>query len=333
MRAVICDSFDGIEALRCVDDAPSPPMAAGGVRIRVHAAGINFADTLMTTGEYQVKPPFPFSPGLEAAGEVIEVAPGVTRAKVGDRVMATLHYGGYASEAVTHEATVYRIPDNLDFVSAAAFPIVYGTSHVGLKEKLKLRPGEALLVHGAAGGVGLTAVEIGKKMGATVIATAGGADKLEVARQYGADHLIDYKKEDIRERVKQLTDGRGADCVYDPVGGTAFDASLRAIVQQGRILVVGFASGTVPQIPANILLVKNLSVIGFYWGAHRTLDPELVQRSFDELLGWTAAGQLKPHVSHAFDLADVKEALKTLKSRKSTGKVVLTTGLKAANLN
>ena len=333
MRAVVCDSFDGIDALTCVEDAPPPPMVDGGVRLRVHAAGINFADTLMCKGAYQVKPPFPFSPGLEAAGEVLEVAPGVTRVKPGDRVMATLHYGGYASEAVTQEATVYPIQDNMDFVSAAAFPIVYGTSHVGLKDKLKLQAGETLLVHGAAGGVGLTAVEIGKKMGATVIATAGGQDKLAVAKEYGADHLIDYREEDIRERVKQLTDGRGADCVYDPVGGTAFDASLRCTVQQGRILVVGFASGTVPQIPANILLVKNISVIGFYWGAHRQLDPALIQGSFDELLGWMAAGELKPHVSHAFDLADVKDGMNMLLSRKSTGKVVLTTGQDAGPLN
>ena len=333
MRAVVCNTFDGINALTCVDDAPNPPMVDGGVRIRVAAAGINFADTLMCKGQYQVKPPFPFSPGLEVAGEVLEVAPGVTRVKPGDRVMATVHYGGYASEAVTDEATVYTIPDNLDFVSAAAFPIVYGTSHVGLKDKLKLQAGETLLVHGAAGGVGLTAVEIGKKMGATVIATAGSADKLAVAKEYGADHLIDYRQEDIRQRVKQLTDGRGVDCVYDPVGGSAFDASLRCTVQGGRILVVGFASGTVPQIPANILLVKNLSVLGFYWGAHRVLDPDLLEDSFGELLGWMAAGDLRPHVSHVFDLADVKDAMNMLLSRKSTGKVVLTTGAGAGALN
>lgn len=333
MRAVVCTTFDGIDALTCVDDAPTPPMTENGVRIRVQAAGINFADTLMCKGEYQVKPPFPFSPGLEVAGEVLEVAPGVTRVAPGDRVMATVHYGGYASEAVTHEATVFAIPDNLDFVSAAAFPIVYGTSHVGLVEKLKVQPGEVLLVHGAAGGVGLTAVEIGKKLGATVIATAGGPEKLAVAKEYGADHLIDYRKEDIRERVKQLTDGRGADCVYDPVGGSAFDASLRCTVQGGRILVVGFASGTVPQIPANILLVKNLSVIGFYWGAHRTLDPDLIQRSFDALLDWMAAGDLRPHVSHVFDLADARDGMNMLLSRKSTGKVVLTTGAAPETLN
>lgn len=331
MRAVLCKSFEGgMDGLEVVDDAPSPPLVEGAVRIRVHAAGINFADTLMVSGQYQVKPPLPFSPGLEAAGEVIEVADGVTRVAPGDRVMASLHYGAFATEAVTPEETVYPIPDSMDFVSAAAFPIVYGTSHVGLVHKLKLQAGETLLVHGAAGGVGLTAVEIAKKLGATVIATAGGAEKLAVARDYGADHLIDYREEDIRARVKQLTDGRGVDAVFDPVGGSAFDASLRATVQRGRILVVGFASGTVPQIPANILLVKNLTVIGFYWGAHKVLDPDLVRGSFDELLGWYAAGKLRPHVSHAFDLGEVGKALETLKSRKSTGKVVLTTGIGGA---
>lgn len=323
MRAFLCHDWGDAEDMK-IEDAPAPEMIDDGVRIAVKAAGVNFADTLMIKGEYQVRPPFPFSPGLEVAGEVVECAPGVTAFKPGDRVLAMVHYGGYATESVAPAKDVVKIPDSMDFTVAAGFPIVYGTSHIGLKDKLNLQPGETLLVHGAAGGVGLTAVEIGKKLGATVIATAGGPDKLEVAKQYGADHLIDYRAEDIRERVKQLTDGRGADAVYDPVGGSAFDASLRCTVQRGRILVVGFASGTVPQIPANILLVKNLSVIGYYWGAHRTLDPDLIKRSFAELMQWFEAGELKPHISHTFDLADAAKAMAMLKSRKSTGKVVLT---------
>ncbi len=324
MRAVVCEDWCEPEGLS-VGDLPEPVMVENGVRIAVRAAGVNFADTLMIRGEYQVRPPHPFSPGLEVAGDVIECAPGVSRSKLGDRVMSTVHYGGFAEQVIADQADVHVIPDAMDFVTAAAFPVVYGTSHIGLKDKLVLQPGETLLVNGAAGGVGLTAVEIGKKLGATVIATAGGAEKLAVAKQYGADHLIDYRSEDIRARVKALTEGRGVDAVFDPVGGSAFDASLRAVTQRGRILVVGFASGTVPQIPANLLLVKNISVIGYYWGAHRFLDPQLVDRSFAELLDWYQDGALKPHVSKTYDLAEVADALADLTGRRSTGKLVLTT--------
>ena len=325
MRAVICKSFDG-EAPLGVGDLPSPDLPAGYVRIAVRAAGVNFADTLMVKGQYQVKPQLPFAPGLEADGFITEVSSDVKGLSVGDRVMASVDHGAYAEEAVARATSTYVIPQSMTFVEAAGFPIVYGTSHIGLVHKLKLQAGETLLVHGAAGGVGLTAVEIGKLLGARVIATAGGADKLAIAKKYGADELIDYRTEDIRERVKALTDGRGVDCVYDPVGGSAFDASLRSIVQGGRILVVGFASGTVPQIPANILLVKNISVIGYYWGAHRVLDPELVTGSFRELLQWFEAGKIKPHVSHVFPMQDVTTAHEILTGRKSTGKVVITTG-------
>jgi len=322
MWAQLCRDWGEPDDLE-FDEAPEPEMVEGGVRINVKAAGLNFADTLMIKGEYQVKPRHPFSPGLEVSGVVIECAADVTRVKEGDRVMAIVHYGGFAEQVVASENDVFVIPDNMDFVNAAAFPVVYGTSHIGLKYKLKLKAGETLLVNGAAGGVGLTAVEIGKKMGATVIASAGGPEKLKVASRMGADHLIDYRTENIRDRAKIFTDGRGVDAVYDPVGGSAFDASLRAAAQGGRILVVGFASGTVPQIPANILLVKNLSVIGFYWGAHRILAPDLIATSFDELLGWYEAGDLKPHVSHTYDLADASTALKKLTSREATGKIVL----------
>ena len=323
MRAFLCHKYGEPETMK-VEEAPPPEMIENGVRISVKAAGVNFADTLIIKGEYQVRPPFPFSPGLEAAGEVLEVAPGVTGFQPGHRVMAMVGHGGFATEVVTDAGNLIKLPGSMDYGEAAGFPSVYGTSHIGLVHKAKLRASETLLVHGAAGGVGLTAVEIGKKLGATVIATAGGPEKLKIARQYGADHLIDYRSEDIRERVKQMTDGRGADCVYDPVGGSAFDASLRCTAQRGRILVVGFASGTIPQIPANIILVKNITVIGYYWGAHRKLDPELVQSSFDELMKWYSVGDLKPHVSHTFDLEDAAKAMNMLTSRKSTGKVVVT---------
>ncbi len=324
MRAVVCKEWCDPRGL-VVEDVAPPPLVEGAVRIAVRAAGLNFADLLMIGGDYQVKPPRPFSPGLEVAGEVVECAPDVNGLAAGDRVMAVVHYGGFAAEVVASATDVFRIPEVMDFPTAAAFPVAYGTAHIGLKDKLKLEAGETLLVHGAAGGVGSTAVEVAKLIGATVIATAGGPEKLEVAKAQGADYLIDYRTEDVRARVKELTDGRGADAVFDPVGGEVFDASLRAVAQGGRILVVGFASGAVPQIPANILLVKNISVIGYYWGAHRTLDPDLVTRSFVELTQWFADGLLKPVVSRTFDLDDTAEALEFLKSRQSTGKVVLTT--------
>lgn len=325
MRAVVCRSWEGIDGLT-VEDMPPPPMVPDGVRIKVGAAGLNFADTLMTAGKYQVKPDLPFVPGFEVGGEVIECAPGVTRVKPGDKVMAHVGLGAFGEETVTTAERVYRRPAGMDAATAAAFPIVYGTSHMGLTTRAGLRAGETLVVHGAAGGVGLTAVEIGKRLGARVIATAGGTEKLQVAKAHGADELIDYKTEDMRERIKALTDGRGADVVYDPVGGDAFAASLRSTAPDGRILVVGFASGTVPQIPANILLVKNITVIGFYWGAYRTLRPELYDRIFDELFAWYEEGALKPHVSMTFGFDDVKAAYAALTGRRSTGKVVLTTG-------
>jgi len=322
MRAVICRDWCEPEGLE-VADLPSPPLIDGCVRIRVRAAGVNFADTLLLAGKYQVKPSFPFSPGLEIAGEVLECGSGVTRVKPGDRVMAILDYGGYAEEVVVLETDVFAIPDAMDFAAAAAFPIAYGTSHIGLKDKIGLARGETLLVTGAAGGVGLTAVEIGKRLGAVVIATAGGAEKLAVANEFGADHLIDYREEDIRERAKELTDGRGVDAVYDAVGGSTFEAALRAVAPLARMLIVGFAAGDVQRIPANILLVKNVTAIGYYWGAHRTLAPDLIASSFDELLTWYTAGDLKPHVSMTFPMTKAAAALNALKSRKSTGKVVI----------
>lgn len=325
MRAVLCNAFGEPESL-IVGEAPAPPLQPGAARVAIHAAGVNFADTLMIAGTYQEKPPFPFTPGLEIAGEVVEAAPDVADLRPGDRVLGTVAYGGYADEAVVPAANLTPIPDSMDYVTAAGFPVAYGTSHGALDWRARLRPGETLLVHGAAGGVGLTAVEIGKAMGATVIAAAGSAEKLAVARAHGADHLLDYRQESIRDRVRELTQGRGADVVYDPVGGDAFDASLRCIAWEGRIVVIGFAGGRIPQIPANILLVKNCDVIGFYWGSYRRRKPETLRRSYARLLAWFEEGRLRPHVSERHDLAEVAAALRALKARRSTGKVVLTTG-------
>ena len=324
MRAVLCPELTGLESLSITEVAP-PTLCSGGVRIAVHAAGVNFADLLITSGAYQLKPPLPFTPGGEVAGVVLECAAGVSRCRPDDRVLAVLEWGGYAEQVVAPERDVFALPDGMDFVTAAGFLTVYGTSHLGLTHMAALQPGEVLLVHGAAGGVGLTAVEIGKVMGATVIATAGSADKLQIARDAGADHLINYATESIRERVKSLTGGQGADVVYDPVGGSAFTESLRCINWGGRLLIVGFASGTVPQIPANILLVKNVAALGYHWGSYRNGAPDLFAASVAELFQWYAQGKLHPHVSHRLPLSDAAAALTLLRDRKSTGKVVLVT--------
>jgi NADPH2:quinone reductase len=321
---MLCDSFGEIANLHLAD-VPMPKIGSErDVLIDVAAAGVNFADTLMIGGTYQDKPTPPFSPGLEFAGTVRECGAAVRRVKPGNRVMAVASRGGFAEQALAQETDVFPIPADMDFVTAAGFPIAYGTSHGALRWRADLQPGETLLVHGAAGGVGLTAVEIGKAMGATVIATAGEDEKLKVAAGHGADHLINYRTENIRDRVKEICKGGGADVVYDPVGGSAFEASLRSVNWGARLILVGFASGQVPQVPGNILLVKNLSAIGFYWGSYRSRRPELLDAEFRELLQWWRNGKLRPHVSHKLPLAEAREALHLLLNRRSTGKVVLT---------
>ncbi|WP_417831870.1 NADPH:quinone oxidoreductase family protein [Terasakiella sp.] len=322
MKAALCTSLDGYQSLEIVDIAIPEP-GAGQVLIRVQASALNFADSLIVKGKYQVKPPLPFSPGLECAGVVEAIGADVENCKVGQRVMAVLDWGGFAEYALATASDVYPIADNLDFTTAAAIPVAYGTSHHGLVMKAGLKAGETLVVHGAAGGVGLTAVEIGKRVGATVIATAGGPEKLAICKEHGADHLIDYREGGVREKIKELTGGLGAHVAYDPVGGDLFTETLRSTRQDGRILVVGFASGDIPQIPANIMMVKNITCIGYHWGAYRSLDPDALRASFAELMDWIEDGSLKPHVSLTFNLDQVKEAYEALLSRKSTGKVVV----------
>lgn len=324
MRAVLCKEWGGPQRL-VVEDVPAPPLRPTAVRIKVHAAGVNFADLLLIAGQYQEKPAFPFTPGAEAAGVIAEAGDGVTGLRPGDRVMALTGLGAFAEEAVVDAPRVLPIPNKMEFAAAAAFPVAYGTSHGALEWRARLQPGEWLLVTGAAGGVGLTAVEIGKAMGARVIACAGGPEKLAIAQQHGADHLIDYGREDIRERVKAITGGHGADVIYDPVGGDVFEACLRSIAWGGRIIIIGFAAGRVPQIPANIVLVKNIDVIGFYWGSYQAHKPELLRSSFTQLFRWFQEGKLQPHVSHQFPLEKAPEGLELLQQRRSTGKVVLTT--------
>jgi NADPH:quinone reductase len=324
MRAILCNSFGDVANLQLAEVAAPALSGEHEVVIDVAAAGVNFADTLMIGGTYQEKPDLPFTPGLELAGTVRSCGRGVRRVKPGDRVLAIVGHGAFAEQVVAQEEDVFPIPAEMDFVTAAGFAIAYGTSHGALRWRADLQPGEMLLVHGAAGGVGLTAVEIGKAMGATVIATAGEDEKLKIAAEHGADHLINYKTGSIRDRVKEICHGGGADVVYDPVGGAAFDASLRAVNWGARLILVGFASGQVPQVPGNILLVKNISVHGFYWGSYRKRRPELLADEFRELFQWWREGKLRPHISRRLKLAEASAALRLLLQRRSTGKVVLT---------
>jgi len=325
MKAVLCREWGGPDSLR-FEEVAARPLKPNEVRIRVRACGVNFADTLMIAGKYQVKPEFPFTPGLEAAGEVVEIGTGVNHLAIGQRVLAVLRFGGgYAEEIAINADAVVSIPDSMDFVTAAAFPVAYGTSHFALTHRGHLKAGETLLVLGAAGGVGLTAVEIGKQLGARVIAAAGSPEKLAVAREHGADELIDYQRESIRDRVRDLTGGLGADVVYDPVGGDAFDQALRAVNWEARMLVIGFAAGRIQSVPANLILVKNISVIGVVWGAQAARDPVLISRKLAELLRWWEAGRLKPLVARTFPLAEAGAAMEALLSRRYAGRIVLET--------
>lgn len=318
MRAFQVTSFEAPPALRDVDvPAPGP----GEVLLDIAACGLNFADLLMAKGTYQDTPATPFTLGMEVCGTVIATGDNVTSPGIGTRVAVFGGQGGLAEKGLFPAALCRPVPDTMPDVIAAGFMVAYGTSHLALSRRARLQEGETLLVLGAAGGVGLTAVEIGKAMGATVIAVARGADKLAVAKAAGADHLIDSDTDDIKAAVKALG---GADVVYDPVGGAAFKAALGACNREARVIIIGFASGEVPQIPANIILVKNISVIGFYWGGYLAFNPEALTESLSELMDWHAAGKLKPHISHTLPLSQAADALELMRSRKSTGKVVVT---------
>ncbi|MBV7378661.1 NADPH:quinone oxidoreductase family protein [Maritimibacter dapengensis] len=317
MKAYQILSFDEPPSLTEVE---KPTPGEGEILLEIAACGLNFGDLLMAKGQYQEKPPLPFTLGMEVAGTVVETGANVDDLPPGTRVLVG-GGSGLAEFGVFPAAKALPIPDDMPFTDAAAFQVAYGTSHVGLEHRLKLQAGENLLVLGAAGGVGLTAIEIGKLMGATVIACARGKDKLAICESVGADHLIDSESDDIREAVKALG---GADAVYDPVGGDQFKAAMRACNPEARLLVVGFASGDIPQIPANHLLVKNLNVMGYYWGGYNVFRPEVIRDSMRRLVGWYEDGKLKPHVSHALPLEQAAEAYELLRSRKSTGKVVVT---------
>jgi NADPH2:quinone reductase len=318
MRALQISRFGFPPGLRTV---PVPDPGPGEVLVRTAACGLNFADLLMSEGRYQDTPPLPFTLGMEVAGTVEACGPGVSGFAQGARVAAVPGSGGLAELVSVPAARCVAIPDGMSFVQAASFQIAYGTSHLALDHRARLQPGETLLVLGAAGGVGLTAVEIGKHMGARVIASARGQTRLAVAQRAGADILIDSDTADLRDRLR--AEG-GVDVVFDTVGGPAFLQALRATRPEGRLLCIGFAGGDVPQIPANLLLVKNLSVIGLYWGGYLAFRPEVLTASMSRLFGWFGDGCLRPHISHVLPLDRAAEGLDLLRGRKATGKVVVT---------
>jgi NADPH2:quinone reductase len=323
MKAVLCKAYGPPESL-VIEELPSPRPGAGEVVVSVKAASVNFPDVLIIQNKYQFKPPLPFSPGSELAGVVKEVGEGVSAFKPGDKVIAFTGYGAFAEEVKTEATRLVPLPAGMDFNTGAAFILTYGTSDHALRDRGELRAGETLLVLGAAGGVGLAAIEIGKALGASVIACASSDDKLAVCREHGADETINYASEDLRERIKALTGGRGVDVVYDAVGGPYSEPAFRSIAWRGRLLVVGFAAGDIPRLPLNLALLKGASIVGVFWGDFGRREPKQFAESLRQLGKWYAEGKLKPHISKVLPLAKAAEALNLMAARKVKGKVVLT---------
>ncbi len=331
MRALVCREFGDYRTAVKVEDVPVPGLPARGVRVRVDYASVSFAMSLWIAGKYQRKPPLPFTPGTEVTGTVLETAPGVTACKAGDRVLALLDWGAFAEQVCATEHTVYRLPEGMDPGPALHLGISYGTAYGGLVWRANLKPGETLLVLGASGAVGLAAVELGKALGARVIAAAGGAAKCAQALAHGAAVTIDYSSQDLREAVRAATGGRGVDCVFDPVGGEHFDAALRSLALEGRLVSIGFASGTIPQIPANLLLVKSISVLGFNFGTwvgwspgdgREKFEPQ-VRAAYEKIFGWAVEGKLSPVLAETYPLESYVAAQDAVMSRRALGKVAL----------
>ena len=330
MRAVLCEDWCDFDDLKLTEIAP-PPMRPGGVRIRTHFAGISFAVSLVVAGRYQRRPPLPFAPGTEVAGEVLEVADGVARCKPGDRVVASVDWGGFAEQVVAAEENVFVLPDGLPLEDAVPVPMAYGTSYGAVVWRAELKPGQSMLVHGAAGGVGLAAVEIGKALGAAVIASASTDEKRALLKERGADAVLDSRETRFRETVRDLTGGRGVDVVFDPIGGAVFHESLRALAVGGKLVTIGYASGEIPQIGINLLLLKNIGVMGFNWGGYVGWGPvderkryaSEVKAAMDRLFAWWREGRINPTVHRRFDLAQFREAMAEVRERRSVGRVVL----------
>ena len=328
MKAVLCKAFGSPDSL-VVEDVDSPLPGRGEVVVTVYASGVNLPDSLVIEGKYQLKPPLPFSPGGEVAGTIKAVGPGVDGFRAGDRVMALPLYGGYAEELLVTQDRLLHLPQNIDFADGAAFPISFGTTHYALRERARIQPGETLLVLGAAGGSGLAAIALGKLMGARVIAAASSGEKLDLCRQHGADAVINYASEDLRERIMELSEGRGVDVVFDPVGGALAEKALRCMAWNGRFLVIGFASGEIPRIALNLALLKGISIVGVFWGSFRQKEPSRSTALLDELMAWFRQGKIRPYITSRLPLEEAARALAHLMQRKGTGKTVLIPGGRA----
>lgn len=326
MKAILCKDYGPAETL-VIEDVPSPEVKGRGVKVRVSAAGLNFPDTLIIENKYQLKPSLPFSPGGELSGEVIEIGEKVTRFKPGDRVAGLTGYGAFAEEVIVPESNLLPVPETMSDEKAAAFMMVYGTAYYALKQRANIQPGESLLVLGASGGVGLATVELGKAMGARVIAAASTDEKLAVAKEAGADELVNYTDQPLKDTVKNLTKAKGVDVIFDPVGGDFTEQALRAMAWNGRHLVIGFAAGDIPKIPANLTLLKGCSVVGVFWGSFTQREPEASAQNMAELMGLYTEGKIDPKVSEVFEFGDYAKALNALTERRATGKVVLKVAL------
>ena len=322
MKAVLCQKLGGPDDL-IVADLPDPVPGPGEVLVRVMAAGLNFFDTLIIAGKYQIRPDFPFSPGAEFAGTVESVGPGVSAFAPGERVMGYCAYGAARQRLAVKAATLTKIPDALDFDRAAGLSVTYGTTYYALKDRGHMQAGETLAVLGAAGGVGLAAVEIGKLMGARVIACASSDDKCAFARAHGADLTVNYGRDDLRDALKQATEGRGADVIYDPVGGPYAESALRAIAWEGRFLVIGFAAGEIPKLPLNLTLLKNCDVVGVFWGAFTQREPQAQAKNMQQIVRWCAEGKLSAHVHATYPLGETTRALHDIAARRIMGKAIV----------
>lgn len=322
MKAVLCKKFGPIEDL-VLEEVPSPQIRKHHVLVSVKACGVNFPDTLVVEGKYQFKPEFPFSPGTDIAGIVKEIGEGVTQFKVGDRVFSGSSFGGFAEEALIDARQAFPIPEGIDFITAASLLMTYSTSYHALVDRGNLKAGETLLVLGAAGGVGLAAIDIAKQIGAQVIAAASTNDKLEVCKEFGADELINYTQEDLKESIKKITQGRGVDVIYDPVGGQYAEPAFRSMAWEGRFLVVGFATGDIPALPLNLPLLKGASIVGVFMGAFAQRTPQKYLHNLQEILTWFQEGKLHQHIHATYPLDRATEALREIADRKVKGKVVM----------